>query len=60
MPKEWRKASVTSIFRKDKKKDLGNYRPVSLPSVPGKVTEQLILETISRHMKDKMKSSSLG
>ena len=29
------------------------YRPVTLPSNPGKVMEHLILETITRHMKDK-------
>ena len=30
-----------------------NYRLGSVTSIPGKVTEQLILETTSRHMKDK-------
>jgi len=30
-----------------------NCRPVSLTLIPEKVVEQLILETISRHMKDK-------
>ncbi|KAK4815731.1 hypothetical protein QYF61_006769 [Mycteria americana] len=41
------------IFKKGKEGDLKNYRPVSLMSTPGKVREQLILETISRHVKDK-------
>ena len=52
LPEDKRKADVTPVFRKGKKEDPGNYRPVSLTSVPGKVMEQLILETISRHMKD--------
>ncbi|KAK4832124.1 hypothetical protein QYF61_020801 [Mycteria americana] len=49
-PKDWRKANVTTVFRKGKKYDPGNYRLVSLTSIPWKVVEQL---TISRHMKDK-------
>ncbi|PKU38718.1 rna-directed dna polymerase from mobile element jockey- hypothetical protein [Limosa lapponica baueri] len=32
--------------------DQGNYMLVSLTLIPGNVVEQLILETISRHMKD--------
>ncbi|PKU29918.1 rna-directed dna polymerase from mobile element jockey- hypothetical protein [Limosa lapponica baueri] len=35
-----------------KKEDPGNYRLASLTSIHGKVMVQLILETISRHMKD--------
>ena len=49
----WRKANVTSIVKKCKKEDPGNYRPVSLTSVSGKVTKQIILKAISEHMKDK-------
>lgn len=37
LPQSWKKAKVTSIFKKDKKKDLGNYRSFSFTSVPGKV-----------------------
>ncbi|GAB0179750.1 mitochondrial enolase superfamily member 1 [Grus japonensis] len=40
VPEDWRKASVTLVFKKGKKEDLGNYRPVSLTSIPGKMMEQ--------------------
>ena len=53
VPGDWRKANVTPVFKKGKKGDPGNYRPVSLTSVPGKVMEQLILGTASGHIKAK-------
>lgn len=49
----YKRANVTPIFKKDKKKDLGNCRLGRHSSVPEKLMEQLFLETISRHMKDK-------
>jgi len=62
VPEDWRKASVTPIFKKGKKEDPGNYRPVSLTSIPGKMMEQLILEVIIKQVEEKkvIRSSQHG
>ena len=50
---DWRWVKVTPVFKEGKKKDPGNDRPVCLTLVPGKVTEQILLEATSKHEKDK-------
>ena len=51
VPEDWRLADVTPIYKKGHKEDQGNYRPVSLTSMPGKVMEQIILGGITRLMR---------
>ena len=48
VPEDWKLADVTHVYKKGRKDDPGNYRPVSLTSVPGKVMEQIILGEITR------------
>ena len=52
IPDDWRKGHVTSIYKKGSKEDRGNYRPLSLTSVPGKIMEQIILDDMPDHMKN--------
>ena len=49
---DWRLANVTPFYKKGWKEDLGNSRPISLTSVPGKVMEQIILSAITWHVQD--------
>jgi len=53
VPEDWRKPNVTPVFKKGKKEDPGNYRPVSLTSILGKMMEQLILEVIIKQKEEK-------
>ncbi|CAM4535027.1 unnamed protein product [Lepidochelys kempii] len=48
-----KKANVVPIFKKGKEEDPGNYRPVSLTSVPGKIMEQVIKKSILKHLHER-------
>jgi len=43
---------LATFLTKVKKEDPGNYRPVSLTSVPSKIMKQMLVETMLRHMEN--------
>ena len=52
VPDDWRKGRVTPTYKKGNKWNPGNYRPVSLTSVPGKIMEQILLDDMLDHMRN--------
>lgn len=47
VPSLWKRANVTPIFKKGKKSEPGNYRPISLTSVISKILEKILREKIT-------------
>ena len=46
MPSCWREAGVTPLFKKGKKSEAQNYRPLSLTSIVGKIMESILKDVI--------------
>ena len=52
IPEDWKKANIISLNKKGDKSDPGNYRPVSLTSIVGKLMESVLRERLIRHLKE--------
>ena len=50
LPREWKDAHVTPVYKKGLRSSANNYRPISLTSVCCKVLEKLIRDAILDHM----------
>ena len=52
VPKDWKEAIVTPIFKKGTKGKAENYRPVSLTSIPCKIFESIMKDDIMSHLQE--------
>ena len=50
LPIAWKEAHITPIHKKGKKVVTGNYRPVSLTSIIGKMMESIVRDRLVKHM----------
>lgn len=52
LPKQWKEAHVRPIFKKGKKNNPANYRPVSLTAICCKILERLIRDETVKYLED--------
>ena len=52
LPRDWRTANITPIFKKGDRTNPENYRPVSLTSVPCKVLEHIVYRYLITYIED--------
>ena len=50
IPADWKDAGITPLYKKGKRSDAQNYRPVSLTSIPCKILETIVKEEMLLHL----------
>ena len=52
VPHRWKEATMCAVFKKGKKSDPANYRPISLTCVTSKILEHVVHSFIMKHLND--------
>ena len=52
IPREWKSANITPVFKKGSKNIAGNYRPISLTCVLCRIMESFLKDAIMEHLLD--------
>ena len=50
LPRDWKTANITPILKKGPKNEAGNYRPISLTSIPCKMLEHIVLHYLNESL----------
>ena len=50
VPEAWKNANVTAIYKKGRRAEAANYRPISLTSVASKLLEHIIHSHVMKHL----------
>ena len=58
LPRQWKDAEITPIYKKESRSLPKNYRPVSLTSIICKILEKLVVEDIIAHVKENLLNCS--
>ena len=51
LPCDWKLSRVTPVFKNGNPCDVNNYRPISLLSIPGKILEAVVCNSINDHLR---------
>lgn len=49
VPSRWKSANVCGVFKKGRKSDPSNYRPISLTSITSKILEDIVYSHVTKH-----------
>ena len=57
---QWKVGKVKTVHKKGKKDDCGNYRPLSMLSIPSKITESVICDELDKHLETVLLENQWG
>ena len=60
VPQDWKDAQSVMIFKKGDRRICGNYRGISLLSIPGKVFARILLNRLTQHVEQFLPEAQCG